>query len=263
MNTINIALPSGGGSYPKHLWTVATIGHAWDFSPIIITFECVRGEGEGDRKSPRLSVYHYSYTVHISSDVSRFFLLTFNASRHPVSVFKTIDTVRIRATTLRVAEATDRQTSGSVLKARHHSGNWFFSFNCNYLFFFFFFFSFVRWKFQSPRWRWQCIAGPSGFRTACGLRECGLARFPFWVARRWGRTAVDVLLSDCQYRKGTAPYGQCGVWNTATCFSNQQIYYCFGITKKKKKEKKKGYLRCLLPPVAMETKLNGHQTTCK
>ena len=77
-----------------------------------------------------------------------------------------------------------------------------------------FFFSFVRWKFQSPRWRWQCIAGPSGFRTACGLRECGLARFPFWVARRWGRTAADVLLSDCQYRKGTAPYGQCGVWNT-------------------------------------------------
>ena len=77
-----------------------------------------------------------------------------------------------------------------------------------------YFFSFVRWKFQSPRWRWQCIAGPSGFRTACGLRECGLARFPFWVARRWGRTAVDVLLSDCQYRKGTAPYGQCGVWNT-------------------------------------------------
>ena len=78
----------------------------------------------------------------------------------------------------------------------------------------FFFFSFVRWKLQSPRWRWQCIAGPSGFRTACGLRECGLARFPFWVARRWGRTAVDVLLSDCQYRKGTALYGQCGVWNT-------------------------------------------------
>ena len=27
-----------------------------------------------------------------------------------------------------------------------------------------FFFSFVRWKFQSPRWRWQCIAGPSGLR---------------------------------------------------------------------------------------------------
>ena len=31
------------------------------------------------------------------------------------------------------------------------------------------------------------------------------------MARRWGRTAVDVLLSDCQYRKGTALYGQC-VW---------------------------------------------------
>ena len=52
-------------------------------------------------------------------------------------------------------------------------------------------------------------------RLAQSLRlwECGLARFPFWVARRWGRTAVDVLLSDCQYRKGTALYGQCGVWN--------------------------------------------------
>ena len=77
-----------------------------------------------------------------------------------------------------------------------------------------FFFSFVRWKLKSPRWRGQCIASPSGFCTACGLRECGLARFPFWVARRWGRTAVDVLLSDCQYRKGTALYGQCGVWNS-------------------------------------------------
>ena len=33
------------------------------------------------------------------------------------------------------------------------------------------------------------------------------------MARRWGRTAVDVLLSDCQYRKGTVLYGQCGVWN--------------------------------------------------
>ena len=30
---------------------------------------------------------------------------------------------------------------------------------------------------------------------------CGLARFPFWVARRGGRTAADVLLSDCPYRK--------------------------------------------------------------
>ena len=28
------------------------------------------------------------------------------------------------------------------------------------------------------------------------------------------RTAVDVLLSDCQYRKGTALNGRCGVWNT-------------------------------------------------
>ena len=61
-------------------------------------------------------------------------------------------------------------------------------------------------KLQSSRWRWQCIAGPSGYRRAWGLRECGLARFPYWAARRWGRTAVDVLLSDCQYRKGTALY---------------------------------------------------------
>ena len=29
------------------------------------------------------------------------------------------------------------------------------------------------------------------------------------MARRWGRTAVDALLSDCQYRKGTALYGPC------------------------------------------------------
>ena len=61
-----------------------------------------------------------------------------------------------------------------------------------------------RRKLQSPRWRWQSIAGPPGCRRACGLGECGLARFPFWVACRWGRTAVDVLLSDCQFRKGTA-----------------------------------------------------------
>ena len=26
------------------------------------------------------------------------------------------------------------------------------------------------------------------------------------MARRWDRTAVDVLLSDCQYSKGTALY---------------------------------------------------------
>ena len=39
----------------------------------------------------------------------------------------------------------------------------------------FFFFSFVRWKLQSPRWRWQCIAGPPGYLRACRRRECGLA----------------------------------------------------------------------------------------
>ena len=77
-----------------------------------------------------------------------------------------------------------------------------------------FFFSFVIWKFQCPRWRWQCIARPPGYRRACGLRECGLASFPFWVARRWGRTAADVLLSDCQDGKGPALYGRCRVWNT-------------------------------------------------
>ena len=78
----------------------------------------------------------------------------------------------------------------------------------------FFFFSFIRWKLQSPRWQWQYIKGPPGYRRACGLRECGLARFPFWAARRWGRTAAHVLLSDCQYLKGTALYGRYGVWNT-------------------------------------------------
>ena len=41
----------------------------------------------------------------------------------------------------------------------------------------------------------------------------GLARFPFCVAHRWGRTAADVLLSDCQYHTGTALYGRCGAWN--------------------------------------------------
>ena len=66
-----------------------------------------------------------------------------------------------------------------------------------------FLFSFVRWKLQSPRWRWQYIVGPPGYRRACGLRECGLARLPFWMARRGGRTPAEVSLSDCQYRKGT------------------------------------------------------------
>ena len=77
------------------------------------------------------------------------------------------------------------------------------------VFFFFFFFSFVRAKIQSPRWRWQRIAGSPGYRRACGLRECDLVRFCFWVDSRWGRIVVDVLLSDCQYRKGTALYGRC------------------------------------------------------
>ena len=49
---------------------------------------------------------------------------------------------------------------------------------------------------------------------ACELRECDLARFPYCVAHRWVRTAVDVLLSDCQYCKGTALFGRRGVWNT-------------------------------------------------
>ena len=74
------------------------------------------------------------------------------------------------------------------------------------------FFSFVRFKLQSPQWRWQYIVGLPGFYRACGLRECGLAGFPFWVACRGGRTAADVLLSDCQYHKGTALYGRCSVW---------------------------------------------------
>ena len=36
----------------------------------------------------------------------------------------------------------------------------------------------------------------------------------------WGRTAVDVLLSDCQHHKGTALCGQCGVWNTIEMSEN-------------------------------------------
>ena len=76
---------------------------------------------------------------------------------------------------------------------------------------FFFCFSLVRWKLQSPRRRRQYIVGPPGYRIACGLRDCGLARFPFWVIRRGGRIAANVLLSYCQYRKGTARYGKYGV----------------------------------------------------
>ena len=34
---------------------------------------------------------------------------------------------------------------------------------------------------------WQCITGPPGYRRACGLRKCRLARFPFWVARTLGQ----------------------------------------------------------------------------
>ena len=45
-----------------------------------------------------------------------------------------------------------------------------------------FFFSFVKWKLQSPQQRWQYIVGSPGYHRAHGLRECGLARFPFWVA---------------------------------------------------------------------------------
>ena len=70
-----------------------------------------------------------------------------------------------------------------------------------------------RWKLQSPWWRWQYIVGPAGYHRACGLRVCGLVRFPFWVACRGGRTAADVSLSDCQYCKGAALYGWCRVYN--------------------------------------------------
>ena len=79
------------------------------------------------------------------------------------------------------------------------------------LLFCFFFFSFVRWKLQSPWWRWQYVLGPPGYNRAWGLQECGLARFPFWAACRGGRSAADVLLSDCQYCKGTVLYGRCRV----------------------------------------------------
>ena len=48
---------------------------------------------------------------------------------------------------------------------------------------------------------------PQATVELAGLQECGLAGFLIWVACRGVRTAADVLLSDCQYRKGTAPYG--------------------------------------------------------
>ena len=35
-----------------------------------------------------------------------------------------------------------------------------------------------------------------------------------------GRTAVDVLLSDCQYLKGTALYGRCGLEKTGLDVKN-------------------------------------------
>ena len=64
-----------------------------------------------------------------------------------------------------------------------------------------------------PWWRWQHVLGPPGCCRACELQGCGLARFTSWAAHRGCRTATDVLLSDCQYWKGTALYGQCGVQN--------------------------------------------------
>ena len=57
---------------------------------------------------------------------------------------------------------------------------------------------------ETPVSSMKVSVGPPGHRRASGLRECGLARFPFLVVRRGGRTATDVVLSDCQYRKGTA-----------------------------------------------------------
>ena len=77
-----------------------------------------------------------------------------------------------------------------------------------------FFFLFVRWKLQSPRWRWQCVIGPPGHGKFYRLQECGLASFPFWAACRGSRTAADVLLSDCQYHNDSALFGQCGVQST-------------------------------------------------
>ena len=51
---------------------------------------------------------------------------------------------------------------------------------------------------------YQCLAGYGGVVWPDSLSE--------WFVDG-GRTAVDVLLSDCQYRKGTVLYGRCGVWN--------------------------------------------------
>ena len=74
-------------------------------------------------------------------------------------------------------------------------------------YFFFFFFPFIWWKLQSPQWRLWYNVSPPGYRRACRLRECDLARFPFPVAHREDRTAADVRLSDSWYCKGTALYG--------------------------------------------------------
>ena len=101
------------------------------------------------------------------------------------------------------------------------------NYNTNHYFFFFFFLLFVRWKLRSPRWRWQYTVGPPGYRRACELRECGLARFPFWAGRRGGRTAVDALLSDYQYRKGTALYGRCRVWNAGDGWGGCGLFWAW------------------------------------
>ena len=54
-----------------------------------------------------------------------------------------------------------------------------------------FFFSFVRWKLQSPQWRWQCIAGPSGtlfilpyIGTWAPVRHCSLYQIGIWAPVR-------------------------------------------------------------------------------
>ena len=77
--------------------------------------------------------------------------------------------------------------------------------------FFFFFFLIVR-LMETPVSSMKMAVRRRSCRLSYSLRAtgCGLARFPFWGARRGGRTAADVLLSDCQNSKGAALYGRCG-----------------------------------------------------
>ena len=97
---------------------------------------------------------------------------------------------------------------------------------------YFFFFLFIRWSLQSPQWRWQCIAGPSGFCRACGLWECGLARFLFWVACKPGSSHQDRVTTSrlgwalLRYRTphSTSPAGL--HWQNTIMFRLENFHPC-------------------------------------